>query len=173
MSSRKENIIITALELFANEGYNATSTSKIAKQAEVSEGLIFRHFKNKQGLLNAVIAAADKRLKEVTAPLFELKEPKEIIRFIIEMPFNIDEDKHDFWRMQFTIKWEQNYYKHDKMKPILELLIVAFSQLGYPSPDKEAQLLLNIIEGISTDILRGTLVDSEAFRSFMLNKYEL
>ena len=44
MIDRKEKILQSALELFAKEGFTATSTSKIAKHAGVSEGLIFRHF---------------------------------------------------------------------------------------------------------------------------------
>ncbi|MFT5243346.1 MAG: AcrR family transcriptional regulator, partial [Psychroserpens sp.] len=43
MTDKKEQILKSALELFANEGVNATSTNKIAKYAAVSEGLIFRH----------------------------------------------------------------------------------------------------------------------------------
>ena len=41
MTDKKEKILNAALELFANDGYNVTSTSKIAKTAGVSEGLIF------------------------------------------------------------------------------------------------------------------------------------
>ena len=45
---KKEQILNAALELFANDGFTATSTSKVAKRAGVSEGLIFRHFGNKR-----------------------------------------------------------------------------------------------------------------------------
>lgn len=39
------------MELFAEHGFTATSTRKVARAADVSEGLIFHHFGNKQGLL--------------------------------------------------------------------------------------------------------------------------
>ena len=55
MTEKKEKILQAALELFAKEGFYATSTSKVAKTAGVSEGLIFRHFGNKEGLLHAVL----------------------------------------------------------------------------------------------------------------------
>ena len=35
MTDKKESILLAALELFAKEGYNATSTNKIAKRAGV------------------------------------------------------------------------------------------------------------------------------------------
>ena len=49
MTEKQEKIVQSALQLFAQEGYHATSTSKVAKHAGVSEGLIFRHFRNKDG----------------------------------------------------------------------------------------------------------------------------
>ncbi|MFT4756836.1 MAG: AcrR family transcriptional regulator, partial [Vicingaceae bacterium] len=55
MTSKKDLILETALKLFAQNGFSATSTSKIAKAAGVSEGLIFRHFENKEGLLHAIL----------------------------------------------------------------------------------------------------------------------
>ena len=48
--SNKENILHTALRLFAEQGYDRTPTSQIAREAGVSEGLIFRHYGSKAGL---------------------------------------------------------------------------------------------------------------------------
>ena len=47
----KDHIAEVAMEMFAAHGFSATSTRKIAKQAGVSEGLIFHHFGSKLGLL--------------------------------------------------------------------------------------------------------------------------
>ena len=51
MTKKELRIINSAITLFAEKGFHATSTRLIAKNAEVSEGLIFKHFKNKDGLL--------------------------------------------------------------------------------------------------------------------------
>lgn len=52
----KKNIADAALRLFAEHGVAGTSTRSIAKQAGVSEGLIFHHFPDKMALLAAVAA---------------------------------------------------------------------------------------------------------------------
>ncbi|MEJ6750428.1 MAG: helix-turn-helix domain-containing protein, partial [Bacteroidia bacterium] len=44
MTDKQVAILQTALELFSNKGFYAVSTNLIAKEAGVSEGLIFRHF---------------------------------------------------------------------------------------------------------------------------------
>lgn len=41
--------------LFNERGYDATTTSQIAKKASVSERLIYTHFGSKSGLFNAVV----------------------------------------------------------------------------------------------------------------------
>jgi AcrR family transcriptional regulator len=51
---KRARILDAALTLFAEGGYEATSTSSIAKLAGVSEGTVFHHFGSKQGLLAAV-----------------------------------------------------------------------------------------------------------------------
>jgi AcrR family transcriptional regulator len=50
-ASRKEAIIAAGVELFAERGFHATSTSEVAALAGVSEGIIFYYFKNKEGIL--------------------------------------------------------------------------------------------------------------------------
>ncbi len=50
----RQKIVEAALDLFARQGYAATSTRQVAHAAEVSEGLIFRHFPTKLALLHAV-----------------------------------------------------------------------------------------------------------------------
>ena len=53
--SRKEAILEAATQLFAQRGFSATSTSAIAKEAGVAEGLIFHHFKTKEGILFRIL----------------------------------------------------------------------------------------------------------------------
>lgn len=47
----KARIIEVAQELFFKQGYDATSTSQIAKQVGLSEAALYKHFKGKKSLL--------------------------------------------------------------------------------------------------------------------------
>src|SRR5215211_9115072 len=53
---RREQILKTALSLFAAQGFDATSTRQIAKEAGIAEGLIFHYFPTKASLLTAILA---------------------------------------------------------------------------------------------------------------------
>lgn len=161
----------TALRLFANEGYSATSTSKIAKDADVSEGLIFKHFQNKKGLLDAIIQEAEKKLNEVFAQIIFQSDPKEVIRMTIQQPFEIEESEHDFWRLQYKLKWEEEYYRPEKMKPLHDKLTSAFEELNYTEPENEASLLVQVLDTIAVGVLRDGKENQGQFKDFLLKKY--
>jgi TetR/AcrR family transcriptional regulator len=54
-ADRRQQIIRTAMELFARKGFKGTTTKEIAMAAGVNEALIFRHFPTKQDLYSAII----------------------------------------------------------------------------------------------------------------------
>jgi len=173
MTEKKERILKAALQLFAEQGYTATSTNKIAKTAKVSEALIYRHFSNKEGLLQAILAEGERKAKLMYADIILEENPKELLRKALEMPFNNPESDYDFWRLQFKLKWELDVSAGDKMKPLEIALKQAFEQLAYEQPELEAEYVIHFIEGLSGAVLRNTLRDKEKMKHFLLSKYQL
>lgn len=55
LQNTRNKILDAALDLFSAQGFHATTTRKIAKQAGVNEVTIFRHFKSKENLFQAVL----------------------------------------------------------------------------------------------------------------------
>jgi len=51
-----KRILDAAMQLLVRKGYRATTTKEIAEKANVSEATIFRNFKNKQGLVEALLS---------------------------------------------------------------------------------------------------------------------
>ena len=54
-AARREQILKTALKLFAERGFDGTSTRQIAKEVGIAEGLIFHYFSTKASLLTAIL----------------------------------------------------------------------------------------------------------------------
>jgi len=54
-NTKREVIVETAERLFAEHGYDATSTARIAQEAGVPAGLVFYHFATKLELLLAIV----------------------------------------------------------------------------------------------------------------------
>ncbi|WP_400164338.1 TetR/AcrR family transcriptional regulator [Brevibacillus sp. TJ4] len=51
----KANLIDSVLKMFSTKGFSASTTKDIAKQAGVTDGLIYHYFTSKQELLWAVL----------------------------------------------------------------------------------------------------------------------
>ncbi len=68
--STKEAILDTALELFALQGYDATSTRQIAQKSGANLSAISYHFGSKEGLYRAVFLRCFKSVEHIieTAP---------------------------------------------------------------------------------------------------------
>jgi AcrR family transcriptional regulator len=162
MTDKKEKIIQAALELFAQKGFKATSTKKVAIKAGVSEGLIFRHFKNKEDLLQAILFMGEKRIKLLFADILFETDPKTVIRKTIETvsPGYLSKEELEFWKLQYKIKWELEQYGEHKMEPLQLALNNAFEKLGYDEPEMEANHLLTMIDGMAT-------------RYFLMEEYDL
>lgn len=173
MTEKQEKILQAALELFAKEGFNATSTSKVAKHAGVSEGLIFRHFGNKDGLLLAILDEGERKIKVLFADIVLENDPLTVIRKTIELTGKIDKSDYDFWKLQFKLKWELEVSGDQKMEPLKMALTNAFSKLNYDEPELEAGLILLFIDGLGSAVLKGSSIDADEMIQFLLNKYKV
>lgn len=54
---KRERLLAAARELFLSQGFEATSTQQIARQAGVSEGILFHHFGSKAELFHCIARA--------------------------------------------------------------------------------------------------------------------
>jgi AcrR family transcriptional regulator len=87
----KNNLIDAALVVFSKKGYAASTTKDIAKEAGVTDGLIYHYFKSKEDLLWAVIDkhTLNHELNKVAAVAGQ-DEPLEAILFrIIDSLFDL------------------------------------------------------------------------------------
>lgn len=55
LSIKQQAVLSASLSLFADKGFDRTSTSDIAAAAGVSEGTVYKHFKTKAQILDAVL----------------------------------------------------------------------------------------------------------------------
>ncbi|MFT4739146.1 MAG: AcrR family transcriptional regulator [Cyclobacteriaceae bacterium] len=173
MTDKQAKILDAALLLFAEQGFSATSTSKVAKEAGVSEGLIFRHFENKEGLLAAILLRGSEKIKEMHQRLALITDPNAVIRQMINMPFNIPVDERPFWKLLYALKWQADVYDDEMSAPVKKLLIQAFTKLGSEDPNTESEVLMAIIDGLAVTILLKHSAQHELIRQSILSKYSL
>jgi len=173
MTEKQEKILNVALKLFAEHGFHATSTNKIAKVAGVSEGLIFRHFEDKPRLLKAVLQLGHEKVQQLYNQFLTQNDPKKVILSIIELPFKVDKDQFHFWKLIYALKWQAEVYDNSISEPLRKALIAAFHELGYEKPVVEAEVVLIIIDGIATSVLLRKPENRQEILLSILKKYKL
>ncbi len=60
--SKKESILQSALQLFAEKGFKDTSMADLSKMTGAAEGTIFYHFKNKETLFMTILETVKSRI---------------------------------------------------------------------------------------------------------------
>ena len=65
----KNKIINSSLELFSTVGYYKTNTAQIAKNANVSTGIVYGYFKDKRDILLSVL---EMYIEEVSKPILDI-----------------------------------------------------------------------------------------------------
>lgn len=98
LSAKQQAVLKASLALFASQGFDRTSTKEIAETAQVSEGTVYKQFKTKDGILQALLA-----------PMIRQVMPNVLTEFVNEVGEQDLPDLHTFLtfivhdRMQFAI----------------------------------------------------------------------
>jgi len=174
MTQKKQDILNIALELFATQGYNNVTSKMIATKANVSEGLIFKHFNSKEELFTTIIKLAESKALEYLTPIIKEKDALKTIKLLIELPFHIN-NKQDFlfWKFEFKIKWESQYHNPDLVKPLYNKLLKCFKKLNYEDPEFETETLMNLFDGTCATIIRSGKPGNLSYKKFLLKKYKV
>lgn len=91
---RKIQIIKFAMRLFAQKGFNGTTTKDIAKVSKVSEALLFKFFPRKSSLYSAIIEYRIKQMENFcNLQQIYKKKPEKVFREIVKSHIeNIEKD---------------------------------------------------------------------------------
>lgn len=76
LTDKQQAVLTACLALFSRKGFDATSTKDIAQLAHVSEGTVYKKYRSKQGLLDALLAP----LATVVVPRLAKEFMGEVVR---------------------------------------------------------------------------------------------
>ena len=171
--TKKELILKKSLELFSSKGFKATSTRSIADLAKVSEGLIFKHFKSKNGLLSELLKIGASKSTPEIQKIKNSEDPKLVISSCIRLFLNIKKEDYPYWRLYYANGFEENSQTIG-LDPILKKTVMeAFKKLGYVKIELETELLLNSLDGLMIKMLTMNNYNPEAQVNLILKKYRL
>jgi len=111
---RQEQIVLAALSLIAVQGLKGLSIVKIARRVGIVPSAIYRHFKNKDEVLDATIAYIQKRLLDnITSVCQETSETWERLKQLLMLHIKLIRENQGIPRIIFS---EDFYNGHPKRK---------------------------------------------------------
>ncbi|WP_400191497.1 TetR/AcrR family transcriptional regulator [Hymenobacter sp. B81] len=172
--SRKDLIARTALLQFADKGYEHVSTQQLAREAGVSEALIFKHFGTKEQLLAFVVTTGYQRVVERIRGRLAETDPLLFVHRMIELPLVLVREEPEFWKLQARLAdVEFARRQHARfLQPLPPLLEQAFGKLGYAQPAAEAQLLLLLVDAVWKGLATNPSEQLPELLDFIKTKYQ-
>ena len=130
---RRAEIMDAAMILFMEKGYTNTTTQDIVDKVNISRGLLYYHFKNKEDILYCLVEQySDKLLKDIYIIVYdEDKTAIEKIRSFIDVTIISSENvSAEGTVLQKTVDLEENQYMIDKLShKLVEKLTIYFEKI--------------------------------------------
>ncbi|GAB6180390.1 hypothetical protein JCM14036_17090 [Desulfotomaculum defluvii] len=135
MANTKERILLTALRLFARDGYETVSVSKIAGELGLTKSVLYKHYKNKHDIFDRIVERMNQmdyeRAKEYEVPEGTIdqmaeaygKTPLEKIKTYSEAQFRYwtEEEFSSNFRKMLTLE----QYRNDEMTALYQQYLVS------------------------------------------------
>lgn len=96
---RREQLLDVGRSLFAEKGFEATSTEEIANRAGVSKPIVYEHFGGKEGLYAVVIDREMQRLLDLFTGALTAGEPRALLEQAALALLTYIEDESDGFRI--------------------------------------------------------------------------
>ena len=153
---RKEKtqlILMVALELFAENGYHATSISQIASKAGISKGLTYNYFHSKKDILDALISNGfDEIYIHFDQNNDGVLTDEEFIYFI-DQNFKLLQSNMQHWKLFFSLMLQPKVaerfsvdYKN-KFQPFFDILLAFIQSKGSSDPEGDLMSISAMLEG--------------------------
>ena len=130
---RRLEIMNAAMQLFMEKGYTNTTTQDIVDKVNISRGLLYYHFKNKEDILYCLVEQySEKLLKDIYQITFSKdKSATEKVRGFIEATIISSERiSVEGTELQKTVDLEENRYMIDKLShKLIKKLTIYFEKI--------------------------------------------
>lgn len=156
---KKELIMETALELFAENGFHATSISQIAKKAGISKGLAYNYFQSKNEILEEILETSSNEIySNFDFNRDGIITEDEFFYFIRQTFQQINNNKR-FWKLYTSVVLQTNILESknqaltEKLAPTLNMFRNFLISKGSLDPDGDMVVISTLIKGASIIII--------------------
>ncbi|HAV4458409.1 TPA: TetR family transcriptional regulator [Acinetobacter baumannii] len=165
ISSKKLQVVQTAIQLFTTHGFHNAGVDLIIKEAKIPKATFYNYFHSKERLIEMCIAFQKSLLKEEVLSIIYSSRyytPKDKLKEIIVLHTNLNSLYHLLLKAIFEIKrlYPQAYGMAVEYRKWLhrELFDLIFS-CEIRAFNFDADMVLNLIDGLMLQVLSSNCLD--------------
>ncbi|HHP0407340.1 TetR/AcrR family transcriptional regulator [Acinetobacter baumannii] len=165
ISSKKLQVVQTAIQLFTTHGFHNAGVDLIIKEAKIPKATFYNYFHSKERLIEMCIAFQKSLLKEEVLSIIYSSRyytQKDKLKEIIVLHTNLNSLYHLLLKAVFEIKrlYPQAYrmaveYRKWLLKEIFDLVFSLETNAFNP----DANMVLNLIDGLMLQVLSSNRLD--------------
>jgi len=169
-------ILQVGLELFAGNGFQATTVRMIAEKAGISLGLLYNYFKSKEEVLQAIFLKLTKEIQQEWKESIVLDSKPSLSVFTRLFLKNLKSFK-SFWLLFYHISLSGttallvSYEVNGLRKLMQEILEDCLLEAEIPFPNMEAILLMAALDGLAQQYLLQEKFPINDIMQLLLMKY--
>ena len=182
---RRAEIMDAAMLLFMEKGYANTTTQDIVDKVNISRGLLYYHFKNKEDILYCLVERySEKLLSDIHVIVYDDDKTaiEKIRAFIDATIISTDNVSAEGTELQKTVDLEENRYMLDKLShKLIEKLTIYFERIinqgisekvfSVKYPSETAEFLMTAYVFVSNNI--GIITSKKELVKDYLNAFKI
>ena len=144
---RRETILKAAQRLFADKGYHGVSIDEIAREIQVSPAILYRHFKSKQVLYDAVLHEMSAQRESYVQTVVDSGNSfEDILTGMTQVYINSFRENPDLLRIELHSLIDRNpatrAFFQNRWKSFTDYIEFSLNEsLPYDQPDREITIL--------------------------------
>ncbi len=179
----KNKLIESTLTLYLQGGLEGVSMRKVAAHAGLSTMASYRHFKNKDDLLNHVVMEGFSRFQTYFSQAKDIDDPLESLKFCMTLYAEFAQNQPEFYEMMFMARLRSNEPElEQRCQQQIQMALmflservkqcVARGQIPNIEPKACAHQLFSLCHGMVSLQVLGHLHQPEGFEIFYQQSIE-
>ncbi len=173
---KRELIVSSALKLFAENGYHSTTISKIAKEANISKGLLYNYFERKESLLISILEEFISMVGNLINPNQDDEITTEEMESFFDSLIDSMRTNREHWIVLFQLAMQKDvvaliFSKQGAGGPSEKILRLAYQYFAdrFDNPQEELLFFRSVIKGFALILIfTPEMCPDEVVESFKL-----
>ena len=177
-AQKRKQIMIAAMEMFAQKGYHTCTISDITKRAGIAKGLVYNYFDSKEDLMLKIVTEGFALLIGGLDANHDGIVTKEEFKNFVDLLFKKVESNKHYWMLYYSILLQPDIDKKKIFKmveeiyqPVFQMVVNYYQSQNKKNPVAEVVLWQSLLDGIVLNYLYNENYPLDEIKQVVYQKF--